>query len=236
MSNPKMKIKDYFITKYYNSKSRIKDKEYFSIAIKKLEKHLKTENNSLIDIGGASGDFLKIINSRFPNLNFTLLDHDKNLIKLAKTQLKNCNFICDNFLKVKERKKYDIVTMFGVHSCFDEPEKLLRKLIKITNSKGKILIFGIFNNYDLDTLIYYKRSEDKNYNRGYNYFSIKSITNIIENFREIKKFSFNSFLPRKSIKKSNDKLRSWSEKSNKRKILKNGFMDIKLYFLTIDLK
>ena len=126
--------------------------------------------------------------------------------------------------------------MFGVHSCFDEPEKLLRKLIKITNPKGKILIFGIFNNYDLDTLIYYKRSEDKNYNRGYNYFSIKSMTKIIENFREIKKFSFNSFLPSKSIKKSNDKLRSWSEKSNKRKILKNGFMDIKLYFLTIDLK
>lgn len=115
-------------------------------------------------------------------------------------------------------------------------KKLLRKLIKITNPKGTILIFGIFNNYDLDTLIYYKRSEDKNYNRGYNYFSIKSITNIMENFREIKKFSFNSFLPRKSIKKSNDKLRSWSEKSNKGKILKNGFMDIKLYFLTIDLK
>ena len=45
-----MKIKDYFITKYYNSESRIKDKEFFSIAIKKLEKRLKNENNSLIDI------------------------------------------------------------------------------------------------------------------------------------------------------------------------------------------
>ena len=78
-----MKIKDYLITKYYNSKSRIKDKEYFSIAIKKLEKDLKKQNNSLIDIGGASGDFLKIITSRFPNLNFTLLDHDKNLINFS---------------------------------------------------------------------------------------------------------------------------------------------------------
>lgn len=128
-----MKINDYFITKYYNSKTRIKDKECFSIAIKKLEKHLKKENNSLIDIGGASGDFLKIITSRFPNLNFTLLDHDKNLIKLAKTQLKNCNFICDNFLKIKERKKYDIITMFGVHSCFDEPKKIAKK----TNKNNK---------------------------------------------------------------------------------------------------
>ena len=231
-----MKIKDYFITKYYNSKSRIKDKEYFSIAIKKLEKRLKKENNSLIDIGGASGDFLKIVASRFPNLNFTLLDHDKNLIKLAKTQLKNCNFICDNFLTIKEKEKYDIITMFGVLSCFDEPEKLIRKLIKIANPKGKILIFGNFNDYDLDALIYYKRSEDKNYNRGYNYFSIKSMTKFIENFREIEKFSFNSFLPNNSIKKGDDKLRMWSEKNNKKIVLKNGFMDIKLYFLTIDLK
>ncbi len=126
--------------------------------------------------------------------------------------------------------------MFGVHSCFDEPEKLIRKLIKIANPKGKILIFGIFNDYDLDALIYYKRSEDKNYNRGYNYFSIKSMTKFIENFREIEKFSFNSFLPINSIKKSDDKLRMWSEKNNKKIVLKNGFMDIKLYFLTIDLK
>ena len=126
--------------------------------------------------------------------------------------------------------------MFGVHPCFDEPEKSLRKLIKIPNSKWRILIFGIFNNYDLDALIYYKRSEDENYNRGYNYFSIKSMAKFIENFREIIKFSFNSFLPNNSIKKSDDKLRSWSEESDKRKILKNGFMDIKLYFLTIDLK
>ena len=91
--------------------------------------------------------------------------------------------------------------MFGVHSCFDEPDSFIRKLIKIANPKGKILIFGIFNDYDLDALIYYKRSEDKNYNRGYNYFSIKSITKFIENFREIEKFSFNSFLPNNSIKK-----------------------------------
>ena len=53
---------------------------------------------------------------------------------------------------------------------------------------------------------------------------------------EIEKFSFNSFLPINSIKKSDDKLRMWSEKNNKKIVLKNGFMDIKLYFLTIDLK
>ena len=86
-----MKIKDYLITKYYNSKTRIKDKEFFSIAIKKLEKHLKKENNSLIDIGGASGDFLNIIASRFPNLNFTLPNSDPYSELIKKIIIKHVN-------------------------------------------------------------------------------------------------------------------------------------------------
>ena len=231
-----MKIKDYILTKYYNSKSRIEEKEYFRVAIKKLKKKLIKKNNSLIDIGGASGDFLKIVNVEFPNLDISLLDHDKSLIKLAKARLTNCKFICQKFLNFKSKKKYDIITMFGVHSCFDDPEKIIKKLIQICNSNGKILIFGIFNDYELDTIIYYKRSGEQNYNRGYNCFSIKTISQILKNLKGVGKFNFEYFIPKINIKECDDKLRSWSERRNKKIILKNGFMDIKLYFLTIYLK
>ena len=51
-------------------------------------------SKSLLDVGGAAGDFVKFLGTRFPNTSLTCLDADPDLIDLARIIHKNAVSLC----------------------------------------------------------------------------------------------------------------------------------------------
>ena len=94
----------------------------------------------------------------------------------------------------------DIIFLSGVHSHFDDPEIYLNGCIKRSNKSSKIIIHGIFNPYDIDILIKYKKSNDydtvnKKINQtGWNMFSLKTIKRFLNKNKNIKNYKFRKLL------------------------------------------
>lgn len=136
-------------------------------------------------------------------------------------------------------EKFDIVTMIGVLSIFDDFVPSLSECIRVTKRGGVIFIVTQFNEYPIDVLIRYRYSGDSgDYNRGYNLFSKESITNFLQKNDRVKRLEYEKFVLPFDLPKQPDLIRTWTEfdKAGNR-IFKNGLqMEINLQILTIFLK
>ena len=82
---------------------------------------------------------------------------------------------------MKFLKKFDIISMFGVHSIFDDLTWL--KNIEISLSKnGFALLFGMFNPYPYDVLMRVGRSGKEISEPGWNVFSKETIISNVRSF------------------------------------------------------
>ena len=130
-------------------------------------------------------------------------------MKLKKSIIEKYDFgLKDNNLYKLFNLKFEIITMFGVHSCFDN----LDWLENLSNSlalNGEALVFGIFNPYPYDVLMRVKKSENNDYESGWNVHSIESLKNKSKNLNL--KLEIINYQPDISIKKNqNDYLRAWT--------------------------
>lgn len=211
-------------------------KEYFKIIYKSLKTKKK---NSLLDIGCASGDFLKL----FEKVNFDLygVDFSRKLIQLAKKKVCKGNFKIANIeKKIPFTKKFDICTCLGILSIFENPLKILNKIISVTKSKGRIIIFNNINEYGLNILTKYQNynSADRRWYSAFNSFSKQYwIKNILLNTR-VKKLSFKKFEMPFGIKKNIKKpLRAWTYKNRgKNQVTVGTEQLLNFYIITIVLK
>ena len=220
---------------FYLKEKRSKPKEYFKFIIKKINKNLNKK--SVLDIGCATGDFLKYINSVYPNSKLYGLELNKSLIAKAKKQLPFVNkFYNLNILNAQNIGKFDYIIMSGVHSIFDDLYKPLKVLKKLKNNKNsKIYIFGIWNPYNVDAVVRLKKTSKNNWEQGWNVFSIKTLETKLKKLGlKYKVYKFN--LKLKIKKNKHDLFRSWSyHYSSKKNIIINGsgiihhFMLVEIY-------
>ena len=197
-----------------------KPKEYFKKAFSILKEKCNLNLNSdlsFLDIGCASGDFLRFINHSLENnrnIKFfgsdvmkELLDESKKRFPLGK--FKNCDLSLNEFTIENSFKiNFDVITMLSVHMIFDD----LFWLDNIVNSlkkNGKALIWGLFNPYPYDLVMRVKKSSENCYQPGWNLHSKQTIA------EHCKKLSvsceFIDFQPDIDIKRNiNDGLRAWS--------------------------
>lgn len=207
-------------------KENFKDnpKEYYKFISKYISSFIH-ENMKILDIGCASGDFLYFLQEQYPNCNYTGIEIMKTLIEEGKKRGSGVEFINADIYEGHNlpKNKYDMIFMLGVHSIFDDYKKLLDNIFNLIKEQGRIIIFGIFNKYDLDVIMRVRASDnDGAWESGWNVFSCKSIGNYLE--ENGKQYRFIPFELSIDIEKhKDDPLRSWSERlENGRRLVISG--------------
>lgn len=227
-------------TSVYLKDIQQKPKHLFTVIGDKIKDAIgKTQNSTLLDVGGASGDLAHYMVQRFPEIKVWCLDADKELIAHAKEKVKNCRFIigdANNMVQLSDTS-FDFVTMLGVLSIFDDFTPSLKECIRVTKKGGTIIVVSQFNDYPVDALVKWRYSGDSGaYNKGYNLFSKKTISAYLSSHNSVQKYSFEKFILPFDLPKQKDPIRTWTEKNLfGRRIFRNGLMEVNLQLLTIKL-
>ena len=164
---------------------------------------------SFLDIGCASGSFLKLLSKNYPFAAKTGFDLSKDLIDIAKSTSADTNisFVEGDALNFKPDRPYKIAIASGVLSIFDDATAVLDKWLDWLEDEGFLFVFGRFNAADIDTRIYFRRP-DEEWQSGLTAYSIKAIEDHL-NLRgcnvEFKRFILPFDLP-----KSDDPLKTYT--------------------------
>lgn len=219
-------------------KKKVNDKEYFKIIIEYLNKY--KEDLHLVDIGCASGDFLKILSNK-KKFSLTGIDFSKDSLNIAKKRVPGANFILKDLKKkINLSKKFDICTCLGTLAAFDNKFKIINKLINIVKKNGELIIFDPINEHDVNVLVRYQNNFEKNtqWRSGFNTFSKNYWTQKLKENLKIKSFSFEKFNIKKNIPRTlKNPMRTWTIKSkNYNQIMVGTGQLINYYIIKIKLK
>jgi 2-polyprenyl-3-methyl-5-hydroxy-6-metoxy-1,4-benzoquinol methylase len=102
-----------------------------------VKKKMKGKNKTLLDIGSGLGIFPYMISKK--GFTCTALDPNKLSWMHLKNELK-INSIHGDFIKIKIKKKYDVITLNKVIEHVEQPERMLIKARAILKKKGIIYI------------------------------------------------------------------------------------------------
>lgn len=233
--------KSYKRTEVYQ-KQRVEPKHLFITLGDIVDKALPniTEGEEFLDVGGASGDLSAYLKERFKYQNQFGIEYDKELVSLAHKNYQNIQMLegdAENLPPVWNNK-FSIVSMVGVMSIFDDFKPSLSECIRVIKSGGTIIVIGHFNEFPVDALIHWRYSNNEgNWNKGYNLFSIDSVSSYLENSSRVASFTFTPFMVPFDLKAQDDPIRTWTEKNiSGDKIFRNGIMPINLQILKITMK
>lgn len=174
-------------------------------------------NKSIADVGCATGEFAAYLEQRFPSANIVGIEYLASLRLKAVENNKSIRFINGDVTeKTSVNEKFDTITMMGVLCIFDNYEQVIHNVISWLKPKGRLILFNMISEYDIDVFIKYIPSsanyKEDNLKNGWNIISEKSLQLVCEkNFAELR--TVNPFTIGLDIKQKNDDLmRSWTEK------------------------
>ncbi len=205
-----------------------KTKEMFKFIDKHAFKiNQRNYKEEVCDIGCAAGEFLYFLKGKYPSKFFTGADVRQDLLTKAKRIVKNINLKKGSVLKKNlfKKSKFDKIFMIGVHPIFDNFEGCFSNLIFWGKPRAEIFICDMFNPYPVDVLIRYKLSKNyksKTHETGWNIFSEKSVAKFLKNNKKVKSFYFKKFEMPFDLKPQKDPIRSWTIKSNGKRLMING--------------
>lgn len=194
---------------------------------------------SLLDMGCANGGFLAYALSRFQRLRATGVDFDPQLIADARGRLEQAHFeVGDaNHVPNLPDAAFDVVTMTGTHSIFDDFRPSFCECLRLSRPGGRVLITGIFNPYPVDALIHwrYAGNDTGGWHPGYNLFSQHTVSTFLDEHPRVSNHRFEPFEIPFDIPARADPIRSWTETlSDGRRTFRNGIMGLDFATLVID--
>ena len=218
------------VDKTYLTK-KAKPKEYFKLIVNYLKKYKKEA--SLLDIGCASGDFLKMLSNE-KQYSLTGVDFSKNSLVVAKKRVPEANFQLKNLKKIKLNKKFDFVTCLGTLSIFDDKFEIMNRLINLVKKKGELILFDPVNEHDVNVIIRYQNNFDKKteWLTGFNTFSKNYWQQQLKSNLKIKSFTFEKFNIKKNIKQNiKNPMRAWTIPFNKKNQIVVGTGQLLNYYI-----
>ncbi len=231
---PKKRTHDIF---YLDEKQLDNPKKSFQFMVNEIKKNLDPQNNNLLllDIGCATGEFIKYASTIMPNIHFEGMDIEKKLISKAQSINPNSNFYVSDIgnSNFSLKKKYDIITVSGVLQILENIDTFFKNIISLLNENGQCLIFGLFNPEPVNVYVTAERTDIKfeHLETGWNIFSIDHISKYLDklNLRYEWK-EWNIDIPVE--KNDRDPFRSWTEqKIEKGYVVVNGLQIIHRFYL-----
>lgn len=201
----------------------------------------KNEALNILDVGGASGDFVHYLDERFPHASISCVDADPDLVALGSHKVPGVQFLCgdaNNMPEIRELSM-DVVTMIGVMTIFDDFRPSLSECLRISKPGGIVIVAGMFNEYPVDALVKWRYSGDSGaWHQGYNLFSKKTVSCFLQEHKDIGCWTFEKFVLPFDLEPQPDPIRTWTETdSNGGRVFKNGLqMDINIQILEITMK
>jgi len=144
--------KEKFIGKYYQSKNYISHNSTKKGLINKIyhivrkyqfynksqliEKYRRTGGKKILDIGCGTGDFLNYMQNKKWEIDGIEKNEGARKIAIKKNNIK----INSDLLSLKEKDKYDVVTMWHVLEHIYYPQSYIKKIYKILKKDGVIII------------------------------------------------------------------------------------------------
>lgn len=170
------------------------------------------KSQSFLDIGCAKGEFMYILKKTFPNIAYTGVEYAQELIDMAKKEpvLNDVEFVCGDALDFDLGKKFDIALMAGVLSIFDDFTVPLGNMIKHINQNGVGCVFGLFNPFDIDVLVRYRRNyaDSDRWESGFNNYSMKTISAYLE--QHAYDIAWHKFKLKTDLPKNSDQIKSYT--------------------------
>jgi len=188
-----------------------------------VEKRYDSEYIDILDIGTASGE-LPVYLQRSLNIRNKLyaFDNSDNLINNAKERFskENIEFFVDDVKKFNLNKKFDVITMVGVLTIFEDYKLVLKNVLKHLKYNGILILVSIFNDYDIEVKLKFRTKNKEYWQSGYNLFPISFIENFLgKNGYKIK---HREHIMPFDIKESKDSIRAWTVYCNNKRMLFNG--------------
>lgn len=176
-----------------------------------------TFSGKLGDVGCATGAFPRYLRDLFSNATIHGIEYLDELLDKAKKDFPDITFKYGNVLDPDSvEEQYDIITMVGVLSIFNEYETVIKNVLSWLKPNGELIINGLITEYDYDVFVQYKKSStyydlDK-LETGWNIISIESLNQVCcENHAVIEEtcdFNISVEIP----KREDDVIRSWTER------------------------
>tara|TARA_Y100001958_G_C21174083_1_gene505255 strand:+ start:6 stop:713 length:708 start_codon:yes stop_codon:yes gene_type:complete len=198
---------------YSNNKYFNNPKEYYKLILNEISQYNKI--SKIIDVGCSNGSLLNYLMKNINNniISYIGYEPEKSLIEYGMKMNQDIKFKNHGLYqipKLQEEDKGDIVIASGVIGIFEDPKKFIYKLIDITKNNGKIFIFSPFNEENIDVILKYKYHNKNSWEIGHNLFSMASMELICKELNY--KYRWKPFKMPFPIKKTNDPMRSWTEK------------------------
>ena len=170
---------------------------------------------SIADVGCATGAFPNYLKQRFSMAEITGIEYVEELLDKAKNDFPNISFLQGNVLEKKSiEKKFDVITLLGVLSIFDDYRHALNNLLSWLQPKGRLILHNMVSEYDIDVFVKYKPSsevfEKSDLESGWNIISKKSLE-IVAKSNNSKVIFCEPFILNVELSKKKDLMRSWTE-------------------------
>ena len=143
----------------------------------------KTEDIAVLDVGCASGELLFFLKQ---NLGLQTkpvgFDYNKHLIynAISRFGIDDFEFLIGDVADFKSSGKFDVIVLTGVLACFDDFHFPLNNVVRHLKEGGLLLVFGRFNEFDIDVRIEFKVGDNGVWSGGYNLFRLPEVVRFIE--------------------------------------------------------
>lgn len=164
---------------------------------------------SVLDIGGGTGNFSKVIYDLFPNAKIDIIEPSSGMIALAKEKMPrtSTSFHETTLQKFKVRQQYDIVICVHALYLMENPKLQIPKMHELVKAGGHLLICDIgkkINVLDWSIYLFRKLIVKLGWSETIRYFNIG-----------------------KAIKKANQKI---GKIQNKGQVWRHSLKDFEAYF------
>lgn len=226
---------------YLDTDYKRNPKEYYKFVKNQIVKDNNFNENSqfaLLDIGCETGSFLYFMKKNFLHSKLTGMDVMSELLEKVNDMIEEeekIETIKADISKIETlpiQNHYDIITMLGVLSIFDNYAEVIDNVLTMCNNM--LYIFGIFNPKDIDVLIKARNvntSDLDNWESGWNYISKCSIEKYCSDRNlqcEFIPFYLDIDIP-ENIK---DPFRSWTvNMADNKKMVINGIQIVHHFYL-----
>lgn len=202
------------------------------------EQYTSGTSLTLLDVGAANGEFARYVLSRFPNARVHGVEYDPDLVQVARRNVPKADFAVGdaNALLDIRSSSFDVVTMTGTHSIFDDFRPSFSECIRATRDGGSVIVTGLFNDHPIDALIAWRYGGqlDAAWHPGYNLFSKQSVSTFLNSHQRVRTHTFSRFTVPFDIKPRPDAIRSWTETGPEGdRCFRNGIMPLNFEILSM---
>ena len=190
-------------------------------SFKQVGKHLKQlseemDIGSILEVGGASGDFLFWLSHQVHIPRIALLDPASHLTGMAQERMPNAEIYTlylSDFLAL-DIPPFDIVTCLGTIAIFDDLEPVVHDLLSLVAKGGRLVIHEAVNDFGVDVIQKFRRvrslGDNADWEVGLNIWSRETWVHAVHKVNPDAQVTFSDFNMPFDLAPQPETMRAWT--------------------------